>query len=308
MHHEPVMVDEVTRYVLTDRTRLVVDATVGYGGHAEAILAARSAVRLIGIDRDAVALAAAAARLRRFGDRVTLAHTIYSDLPSVLRGVAPADGILLDLGLSSPQIDDPSRGFAHSKSGPLDMRMGGDGETAAERVRRSSLDEIATLLREYGEVRRSRRVARAIRAAVDRDAMATTTDLREAVMDALGPGTPPAELSRVFQAVRIAVNDELGHLREFLRIVIASLRTGGRLVVLSYHSLEDRMVKEFMRDAAATCVCPPTVPVCVCGRSPELRILTRRAVRAGDAEVARNPRARSAVLRAAEKVERGRDS
>lgn len=306
MRHEPVMVNEVLGYLLTDRARLVVDGTVGYGGHAEAILRERDTVRLIGVDRDPDALAAAASRLRPFGERVQLAHAVYSDLPRILRGAGPADGILLDLGLSSPQIDDAARGFAHGKSGPLDMRMARDGETAADRIRRSSADEIAAMLREFGDVRRARRVARAIRAAADRGAMTTTADLRAAVRDALGPGTPPAELSRVFQAVRIAVNDELAHLREFLRTVLGVLRPGGRLVVLSYHSLEDRMVKEFMRTEAAGCVCPPTVPVCVCGRSPQLRILTRRAVRAGDAEVAANPRARSAVLRAAERIEGGR--
>jgi 16S rRNA (cytosine1402-N4)-methyltransferase len=308
MQHIPVMTGEVVQYLLHERSRVVVDGTVGFGGHAEAILRASASVSLIGVDRDPVAIEAAARRLQQFADRVTLVQGHYSDLRLALAGVGAADGILLDLGVSSPQIDNAQRGFAHGASGPLDMRMGSAGETAAELLHRSSVEEIAGLLKEYGEVRQPRRVARAIRAAADRDELRTTADLRAAVVAALGRGVAPAELSRVFQAVRIAVNDELGHLRRFLDCAPAALRPGGRLVVLSYHSLEDRMVKEFMRDAASACVCPPSVPVCVCGRKPSLRILTRRAVRAGEAEARNNPRARSAVLRAAEKLDRERGS
>jgi len=308
MLHVPVMTEEVVRHLLHDRSRVVVDGTVGFGGHAEAILRASAGVRVIGIDRDPVAIESTARRLSRFSDRLTLVQGHYSDLEGALAGVGMVDGILLDLGISSPQIDDARRGFAHGASGPLDMRMGGDGETAADLLHRSGIDEIARLLKEYGEVRQPRRVARAIRAAADRDELRTTADLRAAVVAVLGRSVAPGELSRVFQAVRIAVNSELDHLRRLLDRAPAVLRPGGRLVVLSYHSLEDRMVKEFMRDAASACVCPPSVPVCVCGRKPSLHILTRRAVRAGDAETASNPRARSALLRAAEKIDRERAS
>lgn len=301
--HVPVMVDEVLQHLLHDRTRVVLDGTVGYGGHAEAILRARSDVRVIGVDRDPAALEAAAARLAGFGDRVTLAQGLYCDLDAVLAPARRVDGILLDLGISSPQIDEPARGFAHGAPGPLDMRMARSGETAAEIIARCDAGEIARWLREYGEVRHARRIAAVIRAAADRGEMVTTADLRAAVVAAVGHGASPAELSRVFQAVRIVVNRELEHLHAFLGCALDHLNPGGRLVILSYHSLEDRMVKEFMRDASATCVCPPAVPVCVCGRVPRVRMITRRAVGPRHEELARNPRSRSARLRAAEKID-----
>jgi 16S rRNA (cytosine1402-N4)-methyltransferase len=302
MRHHPVMAEQVVRYLLHDRTRTVMDGTVGDGGHAEAILRARPDVELIGVDRDARALAAAAGRLRAHADRVRLLHGLYADFDRALAGVGTVDGVLLDLGFSSAQLDDPARGFAYAADGPLDMRMGGDGETAAELLARLDAAAIAALLRDYGEVRRARRVATAIRAAADEDAMMTTRDLRAAVVGALGRAATPAELARVFQAVRIAVNRELDLLRAFLDGVLDVLNADGRLVVLSYHSLEDRMVKAFLRDASTSCVCPPGVPVCVCGRTPQVALLTRRGVRASADEVASNPRARSATLRAAAKL------
>jgi 16S rRNA (cytosine1402-N4)-methyltransferase len=302
MRHVPVMVDEVVRYLLSERSRTVVDGTVGFGGHAEAILRANPSVRLIGVDRDTVALEATAARLSEFADRVQLVRGSYSDFDRILCGVGTVDGVLLDLGFSSPQLDDPARGFGHSAKGPLDMRMGGEGETAADLLARLGVEEVAALLRQFGEVRHATRVARAIRAAVAAGALATTADLRAVVVATLGHGASPAELSRVFQAVRIAVNRELDHLRAFLDGVLDVLNPGGRLVVVSYHSLEDRMVKTFLRDASATCVCPPNVPICVCGRVPRVEVLTKRGVRATPAETASNPRARSATLRAASKL------
>jgi 16S rRNA (cytosine1402-N4)-methyltransferase len=303
MQHVPVMAGEVVGYLLHERTRVVLDGTVGFGGHAEAILRAGENLRVIGVDRDPAAIEGAARRLREFADRVTLVQGDYSEVGRVLEGVGAVDGALLDLGVSSPQIDDPGRGFAHAASGPLDMRMASAGETAADLLARLDVHELGAMLKTLGEVRQPRRVARAIRGAVERGEMRTTGDLRAAVAGALGRGVAPAELSRVFQAVRIAVNGELERLRRFLDGVVDVLRPGGRLVVISYHSLEDRMVKEFMRDAARDCVCPPGVPVCVCGHVPRLRVLTRKAVRAGEAETRANPRARSAVLRAAEKLE-----
>lgn len=302
MRHVPVMVDDVVRYLLTERTRIVMDGTVGFGGHAEAILLANPAVHVVGVDRDTVALEATAARLSGYADRVQLVRGLYSDFDRVLAGVGKVDGALLDLGFSSPQLDDPARGFGHSAKGPLDMRMGNEGETAAELLARLDVDEIASLLREFGEVRHATRVARAIRAAAAAKALNTTTDLRAVVVTTLGHGASPAELSRVFQAVRIAVNRELDILRAFLDGVLDALNPGGRLVVVSYHSLEDRMVKLFLRDASASCVCPPNVPVCVCGRVPKVEVLTKRGVRASTHETASNPRARSATLRAAAKV------
>jgi 16S rRNA (cytosine1402-N4)-methyltransferase len=305
MRHLPVMVDEVVRYLVHERTRIVVDGTVGFGGHAEAILRARADVRVIGVDRDPVALEAAASRLRDYADRVSLVQGLYSDFDHVLAGVGKVDGVLLDLGFSSPQLDDAARGFGHSANGPLDMRMGREGETAAELLARLNADQIASLLREYGEVRQARRVARAIASASAAGTLSTTGDLRAAVVATLGRGVPPAELSRVFQAVRIAVNHELDILRTFLDGVLDVLTPGGRLVIMSYHSLEDRMVKLYLRDQSATCVCPPSVPMCVCGRVPRIELLTRRGVRASKPEIASNPRARSATLRAAAKVANG---
>ncbi len=305
MRHLPVMVGDVVRYLMHERTRVVMDGTVGFGGHAEAILRARPDVRLIGVDRDPAALEASASRLRDFADRVTLARGLYSDFDHVLAGTGKVDGVLLDLGFSSPQLDDPARGFGHSSNGPLDMRMGGEGETAAQLLTRLDADQIASLLREFGEVRQARRVARAIASAAAAGTLSTTSDLRGAVTATLGRGVPPAELSRVFQAVRIAVNRELDLLRAFLDGVLDVLNPGGRLVVMSYHSLEDRMVKTFLRDASANCVCPPSVPMCVCGRVPRVELLTRRAVRASKEEIASNPRSRSATLRAGAKIANG---
>ncbi|HKW14938.1 MAG TPA: 16S rRNA (cytosine(1402)-N(4))-methyltransferase RsmH [Candidatus Krumholzibacteria bacterium] len=300
--HVPVMVAEVLQYLLHEHSRLIVDGTLGFGGHAEAILGAQPDISLIGIDRDPAAIAASTERLAAFGNRVRLVQGVYSDLAAVLPDGVNADGVLLDLGISSAQIDERERGFAHAHSGPLDMRMSGAGETAAQLIARTDLDALTGWLRELGEVRQPRRVARAILRARDEGRLATTGDLRAAVEGAIGRGAAPAELSRVFQSLRIAVNDELSHLRRFLDGVLGRLNPGGRLVIISYHSLEDRMVKQFMRDASAACVCPPEVPVCVCGRTPQIRMLTRRAQGPRDQEIARNPRSRSAHLRAAEKV------
>jgi 16S rRNA (cytosine1402-N4)-methyltransferase len=233
---------------------------------------------------------------------VRLVPGAYSDFGAIFSGAECADGMLLDLGVSSVQIDERERGFSHAHSGPLDMRMGSTGETAAQLIARADLDTLTGWMREFGEVRQPRRVARAVLRARDEGALATTGDLRAAVEQAIGRGAAPAELSRVFQAMRIVVNDELGHLRRFLDGVLDRLNPGGRLVIISYHSLEDRMVKQFMRDASASCVCPPEVPVCVCDRTPRIRMLTRRALGPRDQEIARNPRSRSAHLRAAEKV------
>jgi len=300
--HVPVMVDEVLQYLLHAHSLLVVDGTVGFGGHAEAILNARADVSLVGIDRDPAAIVAAAARLAPFADRVRLVPGAYSDFSTIFSGAERADGMLLDLGVSSVQIDERERGFSHAHSGPLDMRMGSTGDTAAQLIAHVDLDTLTGWMREFGEVRQPRRVARAILRARDEGVLVTTGDLRAAVEQAIGRGAAPAELSRVFQAMRIVVNDELGHLRRFLDGVLDRLNPGGRLVIISYHSLEDRMVKHFMRDASASCVCPPEVPLCVCGRTPRIRMLTRRALGPRDQEIARNPRSRSAHLRAAEKV------
>jgi len=290
---------------------VIVDGTVGAGGHAAAILDRTGpAGRLIGLDRDPSAIAAAAARLAAYADRVALVRSSFRQLREVLTslGAVPVDGVFFDLGVSSPQIDDPARGFRFAADSadatPLDMRMDPDAPvTAADLLRSASEAALARWFREYGDLPGARRLARALVAARQRSPLRTAGDLR-AVIGAAGVGRgrrhSPATL--VFQALRIAVNDEIGALAEGLAAAIDVLRPGGRLVVIAYHSAEDRVVKNCFRDAQRGCSCPPELPVCVCGGRPRLRIVTRRPLAADPDEVRENPRARSARLRAAERL------
>jgi 16S rRNA (cytosine1402-N4)-methyltransferase len=227
-------------------------------------------------------------------------------LETILSGVGPVDGILLDLGLSSMQLDEPNRGFSYSADGQLDMRMSQSGRKASEWLESAETADIATVLRRNGEIRQAKRIARVIKDAVDSGELRSTADLRSTVEKALGSGAKPAELSRLFQAIRIHINEELILLDRFLGAVIDHMNPGGRIVVISYHSLEDRAVKSFFKLQSATCVCPPGAPVCTCARSPALRVLTRRVVRPSGGEVAANVRSRSAKLRAAEVLRAGR--
>jgi 16S rRNA (cytosine1402-N4)-methyltransferase len=289
----------------------VADATLGGGGHAEAILERIGPTgRLIGLDVDAEALAASAARLARFGDRVRLERASFRELGRVLSELAVdrVDAVLLDLGVSSPQIDAPRRGFRFSEESadvtPLDMRMDQRRTaTAADLLAGAPVGEIERWLREYGELPGAGRLARAIDAARRAAPLRTARDLL-LVVERSGVHSRrrhhPATL--VFQALRIAVNDELAALAEGLDAALAALAAGGRLAVIAYHSLEDRQVKQRFREGARGCVCPPRQPVCSCGRKPQLRIVTTRALRASDAEVRANPRARSARLRVAERL------
>jgi 16S rRNA (cytosine1402-N4)-methyltransferase len=293
------MTTEVLRHLLAGTTHTVVDATVGAGGHADAILSASDSITLIGIDRDPAALDAASRRLERFGRRFCPVHASFADVLSVVGATGSVDAVLADLGVSSMQIDDGERGFSYRMDAPLDMRMGRDGETAAELVARMDVDGIAGVLREFGEVSRPRRLAAAIKRASGEGALATTLDLRRVVDAVFGSASRPALLSRIFQALRVAVNAEIEQLEAFLPAAVDALTVGGRIVVISYHSLEDRAVKRFFRAASRSCVCPPGVPVCVCGWTPRLEVLTKRVVVAGPSEVQRNSRARSARMRAA---------
>jgi len=300
--HIPVMIDAVVELLLSGGARRVLDGTVGAGGHAEAILDARDDVTLLGVDRDPAAIALASTRLNRFGDRYTLVEGVYTDVAAIVGAEQTVDAALLDLGISSMQIDTAERGFSYSQDGPLDMRMSGDGRSARSLLHDLDAEALAGVLRVFGEVRRAGRVARAIHAAAERGEMERTADLARAVRSALGPAASPAELSRVFQAIRIAVNHELDLLGNFLEGVLDLLSDGGRLVVMSYHSLEDRLVKEFLRRESMDCLCPPEVPVCVCDHTPRLRVLTRRPLRPDPGEIDVNPRSRSARLRAAEAI------
>jgi 16S rRNA (cytosine1402-N4)-methyltransferase len=315
--HVPVMGREVVELFLPVPAGLIVDATVGGGGHAALLLEARSDLRLLGVDRDADAVAAARERLSGFGDRAEVVQGRFGELREILseqlgkqlgkHGEGNVIGVLFDLGVSSAQLDRPERGFSYRFDAPLDMRMDASSPlTAAEIVNTWDEREIAEILSSYGEERYARQIARAIvrrRAArpVERSA-----DLVELIRSAIptparfGQGHPAR---RVFQALRIATNDELQSLRDGLDAALEVLTPGGRIVVISFHSLEDRIVKRFIRDAARGCTCPPDFPVCVCGHQPALRSLTSRAVVPSVEERCENPRSASAKLRAAERTQ-----
>jgi len=309
--HVPVMVEEAVRFLHLKPGGFYVDGTCGDGGHSERMLEADASIAVLGIDRDPQTLALTAQRLARFGERFRTHQGNFSELGDALAALARkgaafartgADGILLDLGLSSRQLDDPARGFGFRAGGPLDMRMhGGVGPSAADLV--ATLDEqaLADLFWRYGEESASRRIARAIVADRVETPFTTTTALAELVARVVRKrgGTHPA--TRVFQALRIAVNHELEHLETFLAHVLEWLLPAGRLVVIAYHSLEDRMVKQAMRGwGTAHCTCPPAFPRCVCGARALVKVLTRKAVMPAAEEIDANRRARSARLRAME--------
>jgi 16S rRNA (cytosine1402-N4)-methyltransferase len=306
--HTTVLGEEAVRLLAPRPGGLYCDATVGGGGHAARILAASAPDgRLIGIDRDPSALSAARERLKGFGDRVVLVHGAFGDAKAILEGLGavPVDGFVLDLGISSPQVDRAERGFSFQKQGPLDMRMDPtQGETAGELIRRIGADELGDLLLRYGDEKFGRKIARAIHEALVDQTIETTTDLAAVVARALPARelrerkTDPA--TKTFQALRIAVNDELGQLERFLADFPACLRAGGRIVVIAFHSLEDRLVKDRLRDLSRHPGLPEDVARAMGIRpDPEVELLTRKPVWPSDAEVEANPRARSARLRAA---------
>jgi len=305
--HAPVLLDEALAQLAVREGGAYLDGTVGAGGHAAAILE-RSAPsgRLLGIDRDPRALAAAAAELARFGDRAVLVRANFAacDVVAGAHGFASVDAVLLDLGLSSIQLADAERGFSFRARGPLDMRSDPDLRvTAAEIVNSWSEPELRRIFLAYGEEPEAGRVAAAIARRRQRSPFAAADELGRfvaGVKTRRPRGIDPA--TRVFQALRIAVNDELANLEAGLAAAMRVLRPGGRLVVISFHSLEDRLVKRFFARESRDCICPPHLPTCVCGHRAGLRIVARRPLRAAAAEVDRNPRARSAALRVAEKL------
>lgn len=301
--HVPVLFQEVMYWLRPEPGRSYIDATVGLGGHAQGILE-RSAPdgRLLALDVDAQALELARQRLAGFGSRVVLVQGQYADLAEIAEehGFSQVAGILLDLGVSSLQLDDPSRGFSFQEDGPLDMRLSRDTRlTAAEIVNTWPERELARILYEYGEERHARRVARAICAGRP---WRSTLQLAREVARVVGYSGRIHPATRTFQALRIAVNDELGALERVLPQTLELLAPGGRLVVISFHSLEDRLVKQFMVRESRDCLCPPGLPACVCGHVARLVRLTAKPVRASPEEVARNPRSRSARLRVAERL------
>lgn len=307
--HVPVLCAQVVAHLAPTAPGLLVDLTVGAGGHAAALLEAAPGFSLLGLDRDPEALRLAERRLEPHRDRVQLVCRPFADLPQVLaeRGAGRPAAVLADLGCSSMQLDRPERGFSFFEDGPLDMRMGGQGPTAADLVNHASLEELMRILWELGEERRSRVIARALVARRARAPLATTRELARVVVEVLGPArrgrVHPA--TRTFMALRLRVNDELGQLRQVLEPALSALRPGGRMAVISFHSLEDRIVKHTMRRLASHCVCPPGLPACTCAHRPLVRLVTTRAERPDAAEVEVNPRARSARLRVAARLEDG---
>ncbi len=299
--HIPVLLQAVLSFLQVRPGGVYIDGTVGGGGHAAAILKASAPDgRLLGIDRDPAALEVARERLAPYGERVSLRHGSFADLARLAEGFSPADGILLDLGLSSLQLADPERGFSFAHDGPLDMRFdpNGGGPTAADLVNHLSLKELTDVLYRYGEEKQARRIAAAIVAARP---IYRTSELADLIERTVGRRERIHPATRTFQALRIAVNRELEMLEAALPQALDVLRPGGRLVVISFHSLEDRIVKQFLRRESRDCICPPEVPVCICGHRARVRVLTPHPVRPDGAEVMTNPRARSARLRAAEK-------
>ena len=307
--HKPVLLEECLQALAICPDGCYLDGTLGRAGHSLAILRRLTTGRLVGIDRDMAAIGAARERLADFQDRVTLVHGNFRDLGRILQetGTGPLDGMLFDLGVSSPQLDEARRGFSYMQDAPLDMRMDeSEALSAADIVNTWSQEELRRVLYEYGEERYAPRIAQAIvRRRGDRP-IETTGELVEVIRSAM----PAAALrekqhpaKRSFQALRIAVNGELEALPPMLAAAADGLKPGGRLAVITFHSLEDRIVKQTLRELATGCTCPPQFPVCVCGKKPRLKLITRKPVTPGPEELAENPRARSAKLRVAERTE-----
>jgi 16S rRNA (cytosine1402-N4)-methyltransferase len=308
-YHEPVLLREILESLNLKPGGIYVDGTVGGGGHARGILGATAPGGiLVGIDRDDDALAEARRVLEPFGERKLLVKGNYADMKEILArlGIAGVDGIVLDLGVSSHQIETGERGFSFTQPAPLDMRMDRDEPlTAREIVNKADPRELKRILRLYGEELQAGRIARAIAEKRKAGPIETTDELAGIIVAAMPAHMRHGRIhpaTRTFQALRIAVNDELTSVARGLASGIESLKEGGRLSVISFHSLEDRMVKDIFRDASRGCTCPPDLPVCACGVKPRLRVITRKPVRPGRDEVDRNPRARSAKLRTAERI------
>ncbi|MEA2461454.1 MAG: rRNA (cytosine1402-N4)-methyltransferase [Actinomycetota bacterium] len=307
MGHEPVLAAEVVDHLLPalEQGGTFVDATLGRAGHARLILEAAPQAHLIGIDRDAAALEASRAYLAAQEDRFVLVRDDFKNLAAVLErlGHPPLRGVLLDLGVSSPQLDEADRGFSYRHNGPLDMRMDTSQPfSAADVVNGYSEAQLERVIRTFGEERFARRIARRIVAARPIEGTAELADIVKEAIPAATRRTGGHPAKRTFQALRLEVNGELDALTKVLPVALDALEAGGRMAVLSYHSLEDRRVKRFFQDEARGCVCPPDFPVCTCGAKARVRLITRRGVVASDEEIERNPRAKSARLRVAERV------
>ena len=307
--HISVLLDACMESLCIKPGGTYLDGTLGGAGHSSEIVQRLTTGRLIGVDRDPIALKAARVRLAPWMDRVTLVHSNFKEIDAILDrlGVDQIDGMLFDLGVSSPQLDDGSRGFSYLADAPLDMRMNReDSLTAYEVVNHWPREELRRILFEYGEERYAPLIAAAIERRRAERPIETTQELVEVIKGAM-PGQALREkqhpAKRSFQAIRIAVNDELHSISEMMHAAIPRLKPGGRLAVITFHSLDDRIVKNTMQAAAKGCTCPPNFPVCVCGKKPQVRLISKKPIVADTAELERNPRARSAKLRVAEKLE-----
>ncbi len=307
-HHVSVLLEECIEGLNIRPDGIYVDGTLGGAGHSSQIAARLTTGRIIGIDRDPIALKAAGERLAPYGDRVTLVHSNFCEISRVLDdlGIQGVDGILLDLGVSSPQLDDGQRGFSYMVDAPLDMRMNnGDILTAETVVNTWSYEELRRILFDFGEERYAPQIAAAICRRREEKPISTTLELVDVIRSAM-PASALREkqhpAKRSFQAIRIAVNDELGAVHQVMDAAIPKLNPGGRLAIITFHSLEDRIVKNGMADAAKGCICPPNFPVCVCGKKPQVKLINRKPIISGEEELKRNPRARSAKLRICEKI------
>lgn len=307
-HHVSVLLEECIQGLNIRPEGIYVDGTLGGAGHSSRIAAELTTGTLVGIDRDTVALTAAKERLAPWMDRVRLFHGNFCQLEQALDsfGISGVDGILLDLGVSSPQLDDGQRGFSYMADAPLDMRMNGEDTLDAHFVvNHYSYEELKKILYEYGEERYAPQIASAICRRREEQEIETTLELVDIIRSAM-PASALREkqhpAKRTFQAIRIAVNDELGSVAKVMEAAIPRLNPGGRLAVITFHSLEDRIVKNAMASAARGCTCPPNFPVCVCGKKPQVKLITRKPIVSGQEELDRNPRARSAKLRICEKL------
>ena len=306
--HKPVLLDECLEALAIRPDGIYLDGTLGRAGHSLEIVKRLTTGRLIGIDRDETAIAAAQERLADYADRVTLVHSNFDRVGEILDelGIDGADGMLFDLGVSSPQLDDAGRGFSYRHDAPLDMRMDRTAALCArEVVNEWSYEELRRILFAYGEERYAPLIAKHIVQKREEAPIETTLQLAEIIKAAMPPSAlrekqHPAK--RSFQAIRIAVNGELDALPPMLEAAADKLHTGGRLAVISFHSLEDRIIKQTMQALATGCTCPPNFPVCVCGKKPKMKLISRKPIVSGEAELAYNPRARSAKLRVAEKL------
>ena len=307
-HHVSVLLEECIEGLNIKPDGIYVDGTLGGAGHSSRIAAKLTTGRHIGIDRDPVALKAAAERLKPWEDRVTLVHSNFCEIAKVLDDldIEGVDGILLDLGVSSPQLDNGERGFSYMVDAPLDMRMNNEDSLSADTVVNTwSYEDLKKILYEYGEERYAPKIAAAICSRRETAPIRTTLELGDIIRGAM-PASALREkqhpAKRSFQAIRIAVNDELNSVAKVMEHAIPRLNKGGRLAVITFHSLEDRIVKNAMANAAKGCTCPPNFPVCVCGKKPQVKIITRKPIVSGEEELERNPRARSAKLRICEKL------